>query len=210
MPQAAFDVVVSDPKFSTLPLSTDQAASGAPGGIKALVLLLALVTLLLPALVLTAFAVPVLAMATQNPTAAVQALIGIGMSLLLLAVPARRLIHRFGRGRRITIDRGIITVSERSALRSRVWSTPLAEYRGLAHHVRANLSGLRHELILVHSDRARSVLLHTADHISETTLAQAAALLHLPRVPAAELYRFRARGLNDASPVLAPANSQAA
>jgi hypothetical protein len=59
----------------------------------------------------------------------------------------------------------------------------------VAHHIRASLSGARHEIVLVHADRRRSVLLHFADRVLESELAAVARRLELPVVPARWIYR---------------------
>ena len=176
MPQAVFEVVASDPLFAHLPFSIDQKSSRASGLILIMLLVPGLVTLLVPLGLLAAFAAPVLSIAAENPAAAAQVLLGLGLWTVLFVIPGKRIVQHFGTGRKVCIDAGLVTVSENGAMRSRVWSVPLAEYCGLAHHVRATLSGLRHELILVHRSRPKSVLLHTADHIAQSTIEQAAAL----------------------------------
>lgn len=208
MSQSAFDVIVSDPLFTGLPLRVEQRPSRASGLIMLALLVPALVTLMVPVGLLAAFAAPAVSIAADNPVAAAQALLGLCMWTALFALPAKRIIQRFGRGRKIHIEAGLVTVSEQGAIRSRVWSAPLAEFSGLAHHVRATLSGLHHELILVHPERAKSVLLHTADHMSEATIERATALLGLPQVHPRELYRFRAQRKRPLA--LAPAALQAA
>ena len=77
---------------------------------------------------------------------------------------------------------------QRTPFGSTAWSVPLASYSGIAHHVRASLSGLRHELILVHPDPAKNLLVAVADRIPQATLDRAKALLRLPEVPAKSLY----------------------
>jgi hypothetical protein len=87
-----------------------------------------------------------------------------------------------------------VTVREVGALRSRAWTAPLSEFAGVAHHIRSTLSGLRHELVLVHRVRGKSVLLlQTANAVPQATLERAAALLALPQVSAGELYRLGVR-----------------
>jgi hypothetical protein len=62
---------------------------------------------------------------------------------------------------------------------------------GLAHHIRASLSGARHEIVLVHPDRARSVLLAFDAQVREADLKAMAAQLGLPVVPASLIYGGR-------------------
>ncbi len=63
---------------------------------------------------------------------------------------------------------------------------------GVVHHVRASLSGTRHELILVHPQREKSVLLSLADKMPQSEVDRVAALLGQKVVPPSELYRFKA------------------
>lgn len=107
----------------------------------------------------------------------------------LFLVPARQIVGRFWNERSVTVAADRVAVSEAGLFGSRLWIAPLAEFSGIAHHVRATLSGVRHELVLVHRDRRRNVLLHTADRVSQATIDRAAALFHLPQIPARELYR---------------------
>lgn len=200
MSQTKSDAVVSDALFTALPLLVEQKSSPASGMIRLALLVPALATLMVPLGLLAAFAAPAVSVAASNPIAAAQALLGLCMWTALFALPCKRIIHHFGRGRRVRIEAGVVMVNERGAIRCRDWSAPLAEFCGIAHHVRATLSGLRHELILVHPERAKSVLLHTADSFSQATLERAAALLSMPQVPPAELYRFRTQAQRALSP----------
>ena len=78
----------------------------------------------------------------------------------------------------------MVSVSDCAVLGSRSWQAPLEEFSGIAHWVRSSLSGVRHELHLVHPDPRKSLLIHRADHISQATIDAAGALLGLPPVPA--------------------------
>jgi hypothetical protein len=54
------------------------------------------------------------------------------------------------------------------------------------------LSGTRHELILVHPEREKSVLLSVAPRTSEGEVDRVATLLGHKVIPPSELYRFKA------------------
>ena len=193
MPQAVPEIVASDPPFDRLPVTIDQKSSRASALIMLLLLVPALLIVVVPVGLLAAFAAPALGIAADNPVAAAQVLIGIGIWTLLFVVPAKRIIQRFGSVRKIGIDARVVTVSDVGPFCARAWSAPLTEFSGIAHHVRATISGLHHELILVHGERGKSVLLHAADRISQATVERAATLLRLPEIPAQELYRFSVR-----------------
>lgn len=132
-------------------------------------------------------------------------MLGMGMVAWagLFLLPMHRLIKRFCTTRNVRIVADRVCVEESSLLGSRVWSAPLAEFRGLAHLVRATaLSGVRHELLLVHRDRHRTIRIHAADRISQSTIDFATRLLKLPQVQAQELFRV-ARASPSSAPGLA-------
>jgi hypothetical protein len=193
MPQVLLDIVASNPLFDRLPLNVQQKSSRSSALIMLLLLVPAVLTMLVPVGLLAAFAAPALWTATENPVAATQVVVGLVIWTVLFVVPAKRLVQRFGTAREIRIEGGLVTVRESGAFRARVWNAPLSEYAGVAHHVRSTLSGVRHELILVHGKRAKSVLLHAGDKIPQSTIDCATVLFGLPHVPASELYRFGAR-----------------
>jgi hypothetical protein len=56
--------------------------------------------------------------------------------------------------------------------------------------VRASLSGTRHELILVHPEREKSVLLSLAAKMAQTEVDRVATLVCHKEIPASALYRF--------------------
>ena len=96
---------------------------------------------------------------SDRPFAAGQiALAFVGWSLIF-GIPLVSLSKRIGASRSITINADTVRVADTSWLRTRHWSQPLAAYRGLGQRVRTTLSGLEHEVVLVHSDPAKAVVL---------------------------------------------------
>jgi hypothetical protein len=201
MAQVVVDMVVSEPLFDRLPFKVDQKSSRATALIMLALLVPVLLAVIAPLGLLAAFATLAFSMAAGNPAAAAQVVVGLAVWTILFAVPAKRIIQRLGISRKVCIDAALVTVSEAGALRSRVWTTPLSEFAGIAHHIRSTLSGVRHELVLVHRERSKSVLLlQSPNALPHATIERAAALLALPQVPAGELYRLGSR----AQPFLAP------
>jgi hypothetical protein len=129
-----------------------------------------------------------LAVLSNHPVAAVQGLFGLAVLLAIVVLPVRRLLRRVGARRTVEVHADVVRVSETTLWGTRQWEEPLARYRGVAHHVRASLSGLRHELVLVHESAARNVIMAESDRITHTTIERAKALLGLPELPARELY----------------------
>jgi hypothetical protein len=146
------------------------------------------------ALILEAMVSPgIRAVMAQHPALGPEILVGLAFWVYLLALPLRRLVHRLAGSRIIEVGEATVSVTESGILRTHRWSTPLKSYIGVAHHVRASLSGTRHELILVHPTRAKSLLLGLSARISQSEVDRVAALLGHKEIPPSELYRFKAR-----------------
>ena len=186
--------VAPAPTFDSFPVRAEQASSRTAAVIMLLLLIPVLGTVLVPIGLLLVFA-PGEVQDAVGHHPLIGAVLGLGLLtiLALFLVPSLRVIQRFCTHRRVTIVDERVTVADTGPFRSRHWSVPLAEFRGVAHLVRAILSGVRHELILVHSARERSLVLHTADAIAQSTIDQATALLRLQQIPANELYRITQR-----------------
>ena len=121
---------------------------------------------------------------------------------LLASVPVKTLGGRIGLVRRVLVEPHRVLFIERSMFGSRSLRCPTNEFRGLAHVVRATLNGTHHELVLVHADARRSVLLMTAPLIPQSVIDEVRLRLSLPEVPAREMFeisfpRFTARPLPD-------------
>jgi hypothetical protein len=119
-------------------------------------------------------------------------LAAIAFTTYLLWLPMRRLLGRLVIRRTVEIDATSVRVLEGGHFRSWAWSAPLSSFTGVAHHVRASLSGTRHELILVHPIREKSVLLSVANRTAQGEVDRVVALLGHKEIPPSELYRFRA------------------
>jgi hypothetical protein len=130
------------------------------------------------------------AVLSQHPTLGIELLLAVAFFAWLLGMPLRRLFVRLTHTREVEINAAAVTVTEHGRFRSRTWSQPLGSYTGLAHHVRASLSGTRHELILVHPQREKSVLLSLAAKMAQTEVDRVATLISHKEIPASALYRF--------------------
>ena len=143
-------------------------------------------------LILEALAAPgARAQILQRPALGLEILAGLGVWTYLVSLPVKRLAERLTVTRSAEIDPANVTLSERSRWRTRTKILPLASYTGVAHHVRASHAGTRHELILVHPERANSVLLALAPRIDQAEVDRVVTLLGLGEIPASALYRVR-------------------
>jgi hypothetical protein len=91
--------------------------------------------------------------------------------------------------RRIVIDAASVTVWEKGLFGATTWSEPLHAYTGIAHHVRSSLSGTRHELLLIHADPARALLLRTAAQITQAEIDHLTMLLGCREIAPQVFYR---------------------
>lgn len=110
--------------------------------------------------------------------------------IALSAVALLAIIPRLGRKRVIIINEDTVSALEASLTGTWAWRMPTSSYRGIAHHVRATSGVVGHEIILVHADPARSVLLHTSSMVTQASLDHFCALLRMPLIPSREVYRL--------------------
>jgi hypothetical protein len=115
--------------------------------------------------------------------------------LLLLAtlvlIPVRRLVARAIRRAHVEIGDRLVRVSEHGYLTRRVFAEPLDAYRGIAHRIRTTLSGVQHELVLVHPDARRDVVIPLDGTPSDLTPSALMARLGLPEIPVRDIPRAR-------------------
>lgn len=201
MPEAVFEIVSPSAVFERLPIEIRQRTS------KVSAILLALLMLPVVAAVMVPFAL-VAAHATQepaivakiwaNPLTAIQIMAGVLLWAVVIILPLKTLLTRLGRDRTIRLTDGQVTVQEQQMLVKRQWALPISDFDGVAHHVRATLSGTRHELILVHRDKNKCLLLHTSDAILQDTIDRSCQLLALPQLSPKRLqFSFNRKGKRD-------------
>ena len=167
-----------------------------------LLLVPATLALMIPVLMLavTAVAEPASrAMIAGQPMAVAQTAAGLIVWALLWGVPASRFFNRLGRQRSIEIDGTQVRVVDRSMAGTSNWTAELSDFIGLAHHVRASLSGSRHELILVHEDAEKSLLVHAGALVTDRQTADFADQLNQCVVPGSALYASSRRSSPEAA-----------
>ncbi|MEQ8825763.1 MAG: hypothetical protein RIC14_15465 [Filomicrobium sp.] len=174
------------------------------------ILLASVITIMLPFSVVAAeaFSEPAaFSRLSGAPLQAVVALTGVATWLIMFGVPACRAFARLGRSQTIIISNGIVEVAEKTIIGRHAWTIPLAEFTGISHHVRTNLSGTRQELILVHPQTSKSLLIEMGASISHNDAEKLANTLKLPVLPAGVLHR-RCKARETESAI--PANASAA
>lgn len=122
----------------------------------------------------------------NRPLLGVELLAGL---IVLFGIFGWPLVHLAARGlerRRVTIDGGVVESQASGLFGSSSWNEPLAQYAGVSHRVRTSLSGVRHELVLVHRRPSRSVVVQCAPQISEGAVQAAARFFALAEIPSRE------------------------
>jgi len=189
MNKFVFDQVDPVPDFAQFPVVFTLTTSRSSAVVKLLMLAPMMVLLAVPLSLIGAHAEhPALSLISDNPVSALQILTGFVVWAALFVWPLKRIITRMGARRHVVIDGRNVNVEDSSPFGGSSWSAPLASYRGIAHHIRASLSGNCHELVLVHADPAKNVVLAISDRVSQTMFERARILLALPEVPAKDLY----------------------
>lgn len=176
-----------------LPWHQRQSCSTFPGAFVVVALAATALALLVP----TALVVARLAagddaarQAIDNPGSVIQIALGVAFLSAMIGWPLYLTSRRIGRRRDVVIDHAQVTVRENAPAGRSQWSEPLSAYLGVAHHLRTTQAGPRHELVLVHPDPRRHVVVASAERLTRADLERVARQLGLDEVPAAALYRL--------------------
>jgi hypothetical protein len=191
MPPEGFECVDVILGPEALPLQSQQGSATGPG-----VMHLALLASLAAAVVVPQFGLAGYAlqspeirqMILDQPLVTFQLAITMAFWICLFAWPLKGLVTHLTTRRSVEITSDRVSVIEARAFGTSTWSAPLSSYKGVAHHIRSSLSGTRHELVLVHPEAKKSVLLVAANEISTAEIGRMAELLRLPQVPPSVLY----------------------
>ncbi len=130
-------------------------------------------------------------LALAQPMVTLQIVAGLLLVATLVLVPARRMVARAIHTGQIEIDDQQVRVRERGYLTARSFAEPLDAYRGTAHRIRTTLSGVQHEVVLVHRDARRDVVIALDAGRNDMTPAGLIARLGLPEIAAADIHRAR-------------------
>jgi hypothetical protein len=184
-PSAIDSMMPSMPDFTAPSVRIEQLPARRTTGLLLAVLLAFAAVLLSPYfLIASALADQTLRdAASARPLATAQILAGLGFWVALLSFPIYRLIDTLTRSRSIEISDGRVTVVDRAFGRQTSWSAPLGDFLGVAPYLRASHSGVRHELILVHPDRRRSVVIAMAPRLMQSDVNPVLSALGLSELP---------------------------
>jgi len=124
---------------------------------------------------------PVLALELAAALAFWAGLICWPLRSLLIALTSRRLVE---------IRAGEVKVIDESPFSTVAWRSPLETYEGIALNLRSSLSGTRQEVVLVHPNPNRNIVLRTESQIGSGEIRELCRILGLPRVSARRHYAF--------------------
>jgi len=149
-----------------------------------------------------------LSVLAERPLAAMQIVAGLSLCTTLLAVPACRGLSRLLVRREVRLLDGAVEILRHSPFGIRRKTVPISTYQGIAHHVRASLSGLTHEIVLVHPVSEFCVTLLSAERVTQGMLDECKALFGLPEISARTIYEGGgAAPAPDAPPALSTARA---
>lgn len=182
-------VPFSPASSASLPLTFEQAPEGS-GRFVLLVLAATALTLLLAPFGLVAAQLlsdaSARAVLAHNPLLGAQLGLGFLVLLALFGWPLAHLSRRALVKRRITIEGGQIHSAGIGLFGGGGWTEPLAAYRGVAPRIRSSLSGVSHELVLLHGLPERSVVLYSGAAITPDMIAAASRILAVAEIPSRE------------------------
>lgn len=126
----------------------------------------------------------------QRPGSALLTVFGLFLMFIPVACLFRRVLLGLSGDCEIMLTNQDVTVKRKTLTGRKNWTRPLSDFEGLTHYVRTTLSTPRHELILVHPDSKRSLLLRIDHAINETETQQLADTLKLPVIAPTHLFKF--------------------
>ena len=206
----AIDSVEIPADATRLPLTITQSSAILPAFALVLVSGVSIAGLLLPVTLIAAhsFADPRSAAAIlDRPMSSTMLLAGLVIALGLLTIPFRAGLKRLRQRCAVQLAGDHVAVRQQGLIVLRSWSAPYSHFAGVTHHIRATLSGARHEIILVHPDHRKHVLLNLGSRTPEIGADQFARLLGMQVLPASVLYDRRTEPSQVAStPITLPHN----
>jgi hypothetical protein len=177
------------PSSQALSLTFEQAPEGSGRFVLLGLAATALTLLLMPfGLVVAQLASDASARAilAQHPLLGAQLGVGFLVLMVLFGWPLAHLSRRALVRRQITIEDGRVTAAGLGRFGGGAWTEPLEAYRGVAPRIRSSLSGVCHELVLIHPRPERCVVLYSGPSITPDLIAAASRLLSVAEIPSRE------------------------
>ena len=120
------------------------------------------------------------AVLAANPIAAIELAVAFVFWAGLVCWPLRNIVVAMASDRIIDIRNGDVMVVDRTPFSSHGWRMPLATYSGVAVHLRTSLSSVMRDVVLVHPEASRSLVLATAEQVGKGEILELCRILGLP------------------------------
>lgn len=186
-----FETIIPTQPLSALPARLEQSSPRGMAMLSLLLLTIAGLATVTPFVAVTWHLIEAPEgrnLASEQPGSVLQLGFGLAMWTVLLGWPARRLTHQLASRRNVTLTTRDVIIEDHGLFGRRTWTAATASYIGVAHHVRASLSGVRHELVLLHDDPRHTLLLAIAPRFAQSEIDRVCHLLGTTEVPARLLY----------------------
>ena len=193
---AAIDRIEAPGQCAGLPLNLKQHSAMLPACALVLVSGLSIVALMLPVVLIAMHSLTdarLAAVVIERPVISAGLLAGLLLAVGLMLLPFRAGLLRMRQCRDVRLAHDTIMVEDHSLFGLSRWHAPISQFAGVTHHIRATLSGPRHEIILVHRDRGKDVLLNLSARSPEQGAEQFARWLGLDVIHASVLYGRRSK-----------------
>lgn len=115
-----------------------------------------------------------------NPIAAIELAVAFVFWAGLVCWPLRNIIVAMASDRIIDIRNDEVMVVDRTPFSTHGWRMPLATYSGVTIQLRTSLSSILRDVVLVHPDPRRNVILATEDQIGKGEILELCRILGLP------------------------------
>ncbi len=120
------------------------------------------------------------AVLAANPIAAIELAVAFVFWAGLVCWPLRNIVVAMASDRIIDIRNGDVMVVDRTPFSSRGWRMPLATYSGVSVQLRTSLSSVMRDVVLVHQEASRSLVLATAEQVGKGEIIELCRILGLP------------------------------
>ena len=194
MRASAFETILPGGPITALPLSLLQTPSWSSPLLLLAMALPAAIAALTPFSLIAAHVAQDATLFVERPETTLKLAAAFVLWAAVFGWPIVEVARSMANQRCIAIGNDAVSVMERRLFGRKTWLEPLTAYRGIAHHVSSSLSGTRHELLLIHPDPARSVLLRVADKISQPEIDALTFLLGCREIAPQVYYRNTAGG----------------
>lgn len=200
MRAADFESIAPDAPLSALPATLVATTSRSAPFLLLALAMPAAIAGLAPLVLVMGHAFLDASIVTQRSGTTAALAAALAVWLVVFAWPIAVRAARSGLTRCVEIADGEVHVIDTGLFGTESWTQPLAAYHGLTHRVRSSLSGVRHELILIHPISSRNILVRVAPRIAQHEIERSAFVLGCREIAQHHGYGGRQFGNLSAAP----------